>query len=149
MIVFYTLHCLQFICVTFAEWDLIFHVLEVIHLSVAWSDIWAQAAKSYIGHFVEAFALQTTLSFVQYSHSCMSLAPASGRAFSLIYLYFFHCCFFGFFALLFPHSLICPPCFSCLFLSCLNAFELFLSTGVGKLHSVSPASFINIPFIQS
>lgn len=29
MIVFYTLH---FICVPFAEWDLIFHMLEVIHL---------------------------------------------------------------------------------------------------------------------
>lgn len=88
------------------------------------------------------------LSFIQHSHSCMYSAPASGRAFSFIYLSFFHC-LFSLFALLSPHSLICPPCFSCLFLSYLNPFELFLFTGVCKLHPVSHASFINIPFIQS
>lgn len=63
-----SLHFLQFICVPFAEWDLIFHGLEVIYLPLLPEVIiWARADKSYIGHFVEVFALQTTLTCSAFS----------------------------------------------------------------------------------
>lgn len=144
VIVCYTLflHC---ICVPFAERGLIFSVLEVIHLFVA--EVVSELRRSKVMLVI----LQKHLLCRQLSHffSILTLAYLQLLLLAGLFPWFISGFFIVVSLLYFFHNVLFVPLASCLVLSSLNPFELFLSTGVCKLHSVSSTGFINAPFTQA